>query len=563
MNGGTGRWLTRAKVWRSRAAAAVRTGTVIGAAAITTGAITTGVIVGGAAAPASAGTAASRPRDVAVKIVGIGLGGQRVSVTNTAGLWPLSAPATNTGPTYGTNGVYRVLPGSYLVGGYVPTAPASGENSVVVQRVTIRKSGTITLDSRGAKPFSVGLTGVSATQQAQYADVCVTGGSGRHSWATSFLPSYVTPGGSQYIKAFADKNLALVYHGIFTDGAGVNYDVAGAHADGLPAGAAYSAKAADLARLTIAARAGAVVGSQWTAFLDWQYGNGTTNCGASLNYDIPDRALPGQVTQYVSPGLLNAQAMPVGLGTENGFAADVRAAAGRSYTATFFNAVAGPSSGSPVLSNGLMCSQPGSAYGDPVDSGWQAGAAGTVSLLRGSHLVGRQSRFRDWQTCFRVGQKTGWYTMTESLHHASAPAGVTPATLSTRITLSWHFRIPALTVPQSLGLLQLPATLTTFDPAGLNQLNQVPAGPTRIVLHVIRNDGYGASMALRYAVRSVRVQYSTDGGHTWQTAPVTARRGYWIVTVPSIGSSVSLRLTVTDVKGNSTVETIYNAYGVI
>jgi hypothetical protein len=554
MNGGSERRLTRARV-RRKTRAWRATGAAIAATGVIAGAIT--------AAPASA-TVAARPRDVTIKIAGIGLGGRPISAADVpAGLWPLSAPATSTGPIYGApNGVYHVLPGSYLVAGYVPTANGKDESSVVVQRVTISKSETIALDSRGAKPFSVGLTGVTTTEQGQFVDLCVTGGSGRHSWATSFLPSYTTPGGTQYIKAFADKNLALIYHGFFADASGVEYDVAGAHAGGLPAGAAYTAKAADLARLTIAARAGTVTGSQWVPFLGWQYGGASANCGADLMLDNPDRALPGQVTQYVSPGLLNVQALPDGLPSEAGFSTDVQAGAGRSYTETFFNAVAGPTSGSPVLGSGLLCSQPGSAYGDPDDSGWQVDAAGTVTLLRGGHLVGRKSSFPNWQACFRVGQKTGWYAMTESLHHATAPAGVTAATLSTRITLSWHFRIPTLTEAQKNGLLQLPATLATFEPGGLNQLNQVPAGSTRIVLHVSRNGGYSASIALRCTVRSVRVQYSTDGGRNWQTASVATRRGYWVVTVPSIGSAVSLRSTVTDVRGNSTVETIYNAYGV-
>jgi hypothetical protein len=482
-----------------------------------------------------------------------------VSVANNqAALWPLSAPANNTGPNYGgPNGVYHVLPGTYLVGGYVPVSNGQYQNSVVVQRVTIRKSGTITLDSQGAKPFSVGLTGVSATEQGQYIDLCVTGGSGRDSWATSFLPSYVTPSGTQYVKPFADKNLALVYHGVYTDGAGVNYDIAGAHAGGLPAGAAYSANAADLARLTVAARAGTVTGSQWALSLNWQYGS--TNCGANLNPDIEPLALPGSVTRYVSPGELSVGEFGL---SPSGFSygQNLRATGGRSYTATFNSAVAGPYTGTPTIDNGLLCSQPGAIYGTPGSAGWSDDAAGAVTLHRGSRSLGRRG-FGGFTACFRVNHKTGWYTMAESAHHAAA-AGVTAATLSTSISLSWHFRVPALGAFEYSSDVQLPATVTTFAPGGLNMSNQVGPGKTSIVMHVIRNGGYSADMALNYPLRSVRVQYSTDGGRYWQTASVTARRGYWVVTVPSIGSAVSLRSTVTDVKGNSTVETIYNAYGV-
>jgi hypothetical protein len=556
MNGGSERRLTRARVWR-RTRAWRTPGAATGAAAVV---LTIGITGAVTAAPASA-SVSSKPRDVTIKFAGIGLDGEPVPMANNqAALWPLSATSNNTGPIYGgADGVYHVLPGNYLAGGYVPVGNGQDQNSVVVQRVTISKSGTVTLDSRGAKPFSVGLTGVSSTEQGQFVDLCVTGGPGKQSWATSFLPSYVTPGGTQYVKAFADKNLALVYHGFFTDGSGVNYDVAGVHAGGLPASAAYTAKATDLARLTIAAGAGTVTGSQWAALLDWQYG--TANCGADLMPNINDRALPGQVTQYVSPGLLNVGALPSGLPSESSFNTDVRAAAGRSYTETFFNAVAGPNTGTPTIYNGLLCSMPGTIYGDPVATGWAVDAAGSVTLRRGSQSLGRRG-FGGFTACFRVNHKTGWYTMTESAHHARPPAAVTPATLSTSIDVTWHLRIPALSSLQYANDVQLPATVTTFDPAGLSRSNQAAPGSTRIVMHVIRTGGYGADMALRYGLHSVRVQYSTDGGHRWQTASVAARRGYWVVTVPSTGSAVSLRSTVTDVKGNSSVETIYNAYGV-
>ena len=544
MSGGTERRLTHARAWRNGAIAVV---------------IAAGTIAAGAVAPASAGTSSgAKARDVTIKIAGIGLDGQPVSLANNqAALWPLSAPANNTYPIYANfDNEYRVLPGKYLVAGYVPVGSGQFQNSVVVQRVTISKSETITLDSQGAKPFSVALTGASATEQGQYADLCVTGGSGRQSWATSFLPSYVG-GDTQYVKAFADKNLALLYHGFYSGDAGVNYDVAGYHAGGLPAGATYSSKAADLAKLTVAARAGTVAGQQWALSLDWQYG--AANCGANFNPDAEALALPGSVIQYVSPGELSVGAFGL---SPNGFSYDqnLRVAGGRSYTATFNNAVAGPYTGTPTINSGLLCSMPGAIYGTPGSVGWANDAVGTVTLRRGAQSLGRRG-FGDFTTCFRVNHKTGWYTMTQSAHHAAA-AGVTPATLSTSISLSWHFFIPALGAFEYGSDVQLPATLTTFAPAGLNMSNQVPPGQTSIVMHVIRNGGYSADFALNYRLRSVRVQYSTDGGHYWQTASVSARRGYWLVTVPSSGSAVSLRSTVTDVKGDSTVETIYNAYGV-
>jgi hypothetical protein len=552
MNGGIKRRLTHARIWRTGAVAA------IGVVAISAGAITAGAV-----APASAGTSSgSKSRDVTVKIAGIGLDGLPVSIpSNQTALWSLSAPATNVGPIYGNpGGQYRVPPGKYLVGGYVPVSAGEYENTVVVRQVDIRASETVTLDSQGAKPFSVALPGTTATEQGQYADVCVGGGSGARAWATSFLPGYVTPGGSQYVKAFADKSLVFVYHAIYAGTSGSVYDLAGAKAGGLPADPAYSVPAAGLAKLTVAARGGTVTGSQWGLSLNWQYRQ--QNCGADLTPDMPTVSLPGSATQYVSPGELNVGELGLTAAASFSYGRNVSVVAGRSYTTTFNNAVAGPNTGTPTISDGRLCSMPGEIYGDPLAAGWAADADGTVTLHRGRVSLGKRG-FGGFSACFRVNHRTGWYTMTESAHHAAPAAGVTPATLSTDISLSWRFRVPALSpFEYANAVVQLPATLSTFAPAGLNRSNQVSAGRTSIVMHVISNGGYGADTALRYALRSVRVQYSTDGGRYWQTASVTARRGYWIVTVPSIGPAVSLRSTVTDVKGNSTVETIYNAYGV-
>jgi hypothetical protein len=555
MGGGIEGRQTRARVWRNGAVAA------IGAAVIATGAITAGAV-----APASAGTAAgtaagSKPREVTVKIAGIGLEGQPVPIpSNQTALWSLSAPAANVGPIYSDpRGQYRVPPGKYLAGGYVPVSAGEYENTVVVRQVDIRASETITLDSQGARPFSVALAGATASEQRQYADVCVGGGSGSRAWATSFLPSYVTPGGSQYVKAFADKDLVFVYHAIYTGTSGSVYDLAGARAGGLPADPSYSVPAAGLARLTVAARAGTVTGSQWGLSLNWQYRQ--ANCGADLTPGTPAVTLPGSVTQYVSPGELNVGELGLTAANDFSYGQDISVGAGRSYTTTFNNAVAGPNTGAPTISDGRLCSMPGAIYGDPVASGWAADAAGTVTLHRGRQPLGTRG-FGGFTACYGVNHKTGWYTMTESAHHASAPAGVTAATLSTGIALSWHFRVPALSPFAYASVVQLPATVSTFEPAGLNMANQVAPGSTSIRMHVIRNGGYAADMALRYALRSVRVQYSENGGRTWLSASVRARRGYWLVTVPSSGIAVSLRSTVTDVKGNSTVETIYNAYGV-
>src|SRR5262249_39789508 len=155
----------------------------------------------------------------------------------------------------------------------------------------------------------------------------------------------------------------------------------------------------------------------------------------------------------------------------------------------FNNAVAGPNTGTPTIWNGVLCSLTDAIYGDPVAAGSANDAVGTVTLHRGALALGTR-RFGQIETCFRVNHRSGWDTMTEAARQAKPPAGVTPAILSTHISVRWRFRIPALTAVQYINDVQLPATLTTFRPAGLNMSNQAAPGPTRIVLHVVRNGGY-------------------------------------------------------------------------
>ncbi|MEU4194704.1 S8 family serine peptidase [Kribbella sp. NPDC026611] len=64
-------------------------------------------------------------------------------------------------------------------------------------------------------------------------------------------------------------------------------------------------------------------------------------------------------------------------------------------------------------------------------------------------------------------------------------------------------------------------------------------------------------------VKSIKVEYSTDGGTTWRTAPLSApENGTYkaIYTTPHSAKSVSLRTTLTDADGTTVTQTTANAY---
>ena len=111
--------------------------------------------------------------------------------------------------------------------------------------------------------------------------------------------------------------------------------------------------------------------------------------------------------------------------------------------------------------------------------------------------------------------------------------------------------------------MSFPVTETVYRPAGLNLLNLAAAGGHTTLRISVDRAGTEFSPARRYRLRTVRVQMSVNGGATWRTLTLTRRGGYWLGTVPDPASGyVSLRSVVTDVHGDSSVQTVYRAFAV-
>ncbi len=111
--------------------------------------------------------------------------------------------------------------------------------------------------------------------------------------------------------------------------------------------------------------------------------------------------------------------------------------------------------------------------------------------------------------------------------------------------------------------MSFPVTETVYRPAGLNMDNQAPAGGHTALRITVNRAGDEFSPAPRYRLRTVEVQMSVNGGATWRTLTLTHRGSYWLATVPDPASGyVSLRSVVTDVRGDSSVQTIYRAFAI-
>jgi hypothetical protein len=142
------------------------------------------------------------------------------------------------------------------------------------------------------------------------------------------------------------------------------------------------------------------------------------------------------------------------------------------------------------------------------------------------------------------------YTITVDAHRTVAYSA-----LSTHVQSVWTFSSAHTTSFECL-----PLQFTRYAPAGLNNLNQAPAGTTtQIPLWVERNPGDVAA-----DVAAITVETSADDGATWQQLPLTKTATGWLaaVTSPAGPGYVSLRSTVTDSAGNTSQQTIIRAYQV-
>jgi hypothetical protein len=123
--------------------------------------------------------------------------------------------------------------------------------------------------------------------------------------------------------------------------------------------------------------------------------------------------------------------------------------------------------------------------------------------------------------------------------------------LSSRIDLTLTFNSAAATAEKSL-----PARTIRFQPDvdGNNTVKRTPVTVLPIVLD-------GTPRATLPAVKKLEVQVSGDDGKTWQKASVVpAGQGYKAIFATPKGASVSLRAHLVDAGGNSTDQTVLNAY---
>jgi hypothetical protein len=482
------------------------------------------------------GAVSPHAHKVLVKFAGIDRHGDSVPVF--ANVITMSGASVILGSSAG-----RLAPGQYIVAADVVTDPGgpSVSQAMVVRHIVVKTGMTVLLDARTARPVKVALNVAGAQQQSLNAVIMAP-----RTQVT--LASAGGTAGAVFVTPAALSQLCFSVSSRWQGDAGHFYDLLRTVRRRVPSDLAFNFQQAKLATVRLTVRSGLSQG-----FIGFNLQPG--GCAAGLT--VEGLTAPVQETDSMSAASWTAAEEEL-YGTGDSITRTVRP--GQSTAISLGDAVAAPAGQFPFafpagqfqFQNSNIFSYPGGQF----PSG-ECCARSTGKLSIGRHVVATEKFTSPTGLFVATLRRSGWYTFTVDSRRVDL-ASHKPLTgvLSPRVDVSWRF----YATPASRQ--GYPLTLATYEPAGLNAENSAPSGATTTLRILISrpSDSPGTPV---YALKSVRLQVSGDGGLTWGAVRVTRRGRAWIarITDPANGQ-VSLRSTVTDVHGDSTTETIYQAYGI-
>ncbi|MER6583900.1 hypothetical protein ABT267_50095, partial [Nonomuraea sp. NPDC001023] len=375
-------------------------------------------------------------------------------------------------------------------------------------------------------------------------------------WQYGWYASGQDPNEGNYVIPVRQPGLTYeswtVWHKKDTAPSPYRYDLVDRRTGGIPDDPTYSARARDLVKAseTFRSTGAAGTGTMWTGPLD------PAGLGA-LTLPTRDLPLPSAMTHYRSPGLAWSSEFQTGGSRQIG-TSPVRE---RAFSEVWNAAVAGPSFATPGGSRtgDTLRFLAGRLYTDGVAglTGMDDTATGTLTLSRD----GRQLATSDIAGCApgdsdrcalsaTLPQDAGTYTLA-----ASSRRDTSVNALSTGVDAVWTFRSA-----RTAQATPLPLTAVRYAPRGLDTANRArPGSRTPLSIWTERNPG-----ARGAAVRTVKLEFSTDDGATWQPVSTRAAASGWTATIPNPGSPgfVSLRATVKDAAGDGVTQTVTRAYAV-
>jgi len=478
---------------------------------------------------------------VTITVVGIDRAGTQVAVQSS--VVPLRGNAiASSGATY------RVPPGTYFIGASVPTAAGGNQASdtIVIRRVNVTASQTIKLDARGSKLVSVRLDGKNLGSPV-IAGGCIRGGVG-----------VIYPSGVQqlYVKPVNVAKVGFEWT-LSAPGPGSSTrDLAGGSKAGIPANPVYRISSSQLVPTVIKAKAGPVpdTAATWATSV-------TAADGCALPGATGSVVLPARVTDYRTPGSWRTEVdTSRGLGTYkcSNTWADQKYLAGHRYTVTFDNAAHGPSRAVPVVVGRTLSFDPGPGFqfSDPQQQGYEYCNRLRVTLSRAGRVLKSRSYtgYAGPVTDFAATVRPGRYVLSVKARQSEVHQPMPGSLLSPRTSLTWRFRI---------GPGAVPVAVISFLPHGLNMANMAAPGSVTTIKAWATQNQYAFRSGTRSAAKKFSVQASFNAGKTWHAVHLVRHRGYWTIRVRNPRSGyVSIRSTTVNAAGDTSVETIYRAYGI-
>jgi hypothetical protein len=506
----------------------------------------------------SAGAAGSRlhPKSVTVTIRAVDQAGNPEQIM-TGGYIGYGQNRVQGGLVSGAN---QLRVGRYAIAVEVPALASDGidgPSTLIARNVTVKHNMTLTLSARHSVPVQVSLDGtlLSSVQ----GNVCASTGPDSYG-VFQVLSDAVQGPPPLFIVPYRSKSLRFVYQATSTTVGGTEVNLAGSFS-GLPAKPVASFTTARLAKVSLQVTAGAV--RPWSGHAGYfLFSPGGQACGATQSIPDPSPVLdPSVTTEYFSPGTWHPTYLPIN--PDSGSVGDTLTdtyAAGRSYSDNFYGAAWGPDFFTPstygVAGTNVLGIQASASnlFDDPAAGISDPDARAVVSLISHGRTLARLHLRNLGGPVFRhVIHHSGWYTVAVTATRLKAHGVLL---LSPQVTVRWRFYAS----PSQPGV-QLPLSYTQYRVDGLTLDNQATPGErTTIAVSVAGPTGRPNS---EHAWREVKVQASFNGGLTWQTLRLDRRGRDWTLNFREpVSGNVSLRSTVVSARGDSTVQTIYDAYSI-
>ncbi|MGA5763242.1 S8 family serine peptidase [Nonomuraea bangladeshensis] len=409
----------------------------------------------------------------------------------------------------------------------------------------------VVLDARKGKQVRFSLDDPTAVPD-QKLSLTITNGSWFYGWYALGDPNadfYVLPVRQPGLRYMA----STVWHKKDASPSPYRYDLVDYRTGGIPDHPAYSARTSDLVKVSASYRASGTP-AQGKAYVGPRLPG--TDLASMLG--SPSFGLPTTVTHYRTPGF--TWDTEFGSGTSSLLGTDSlldRRPRGEVWNA----AVTGPTFATQAgLRTGGRLSFPAvHLFSDGVAgrTGFDTAATGTATLVRDGQVIAKSelSGCAPWDpgTCTLAAElppDPATYTLTVSARRQSPEAA-----LSTAVDTSWTYVSARTETSQPLPIMAV-----RYAPSGLDDHNRAkPGSLTRTPLWIERNPG-----APEAAVRSVKLEMSTDDGTNWRQVPVVPAASGWtaLLANPRTSGFVSLRATATDATGARVSQTITRAYAV-